>query len=82
MENRTHGGQESRQPKKGVEERNQEESSLGVASTKNRQSRTDFEWLMWEVEEHQKESREAKQGRKEANEVRLISKLLLWATGT
>lgn len=53
MENRTHGGQESRQPKKGVEERNQEESSLGVASTKNRQSRTDFEWLMWEVEEHQ-----------------------------
>ena len=41
-------------------------------------SRTEFKWLIQKAEVHQQERGEAKQGRKAANKVCVLSKFLLW----
>lgn len=84
MENRTHGGQEHRQPKKrelrrGIRNRT---VLMWLSPETNTKSRTEsIKWLIQKAEVHQQEPGEAKQGRKAASEVCVLSKFLPWASG-
>lgn len=79
MEVRNTGSQKKRELRRGIGNR---PVLMWLSPKTDTKSRTEFKWLIQKAEVYQQEHGEAKQGRKAASKVCVLSKFLLWASGT